>query len=75
MVRGYLYMVVPTIYGTSPPCTSDPSGGVMLIKRVINNSLGIYLCITINNSWSLITLSGLLLQAVSTSVLLEVRSS
>src|ERR1700692_1886113 len=56
-------------------------GGVMLIRHIINDSLG-GLCICISQSMSpgasmslRCGVSGLLLQAVSTSVLLEVRSS
>src|SRR5882762_7467461 len=56
-------------------------GGVMLIRHIINDSLG-GLCICISQSMSpgasmslRCGVSGLLLQAVSTSVLLEVRRS
>src|ERR1700692_4253298 len=56
-------------------------GGVMLIRHIINDSLG-GLCIFISQSMSAgasmslrCGVSGLLLQAASTSVLLEVRST
>jgi hypothetical protein len=83
MVRGYLYMVRTTIYGLLlvPLTFLAVIGGLVLIRHIINDSLGgLYICVSQSMSPGVSIpfgggVSGLLLQPVSTSVLLEVRSS